>query len=624
VTDGLSPRAALSGAHTAPPENSPVVRWGLAIIGQWAYTAVWFALATASVHLLLVLWTRYVRNELTWTGREFLWMAPVSYFLLFEAIAVPAAILAVLFPVLRRPRVMVASMAWVSVFGALLLLAPRVHPAALALLALGAVVRLASLMRSPHRVRLAKGLKILVVPAVMIGVYGGAEQLTRQWREERALARLPAPPANAPNVLLVVLDAVRAANLSVYGYPLPTTPSLERLAREGVLFEWAFSTAPWSLPSHASIFTGRLPDELHADWKIPYIDSFPTLAQIMRGQGYATTSFTGNFMYVTTETGLARGFVHADDYELSLAEILRSNVFAQTESGSALINVPSVWMFFAVLSWPNLRQRAWPDHVRRTAPTMVDRFLDWQRRSHGRPFFAFINLFDAHQPYQVSPARSAEFYRGPGTEQVAEYDAAIAQMDHEVGRLVDSLSARGILDHTLLIITSDHGHLLGEHGLRFHANSLYLNVLRVPLIIRFPGGVPASMHIQNVSSLLDLPNTIQHLSGSGNAIIPGRSLSRFWSRDSAFLGALDHTAVAQVSVLASASEGPVRFGPIDALIDDHWHYIEGPGWNRELYDYHEDSTETRNLALDSAYADTMLALSHQLRLLAPHSAPLRR
>ena len=133
------------------------------------------------------------------------------------------------------------------------------------------------------------------------------------------------PPANSPNVLLIVLDTVRADHLSLYGYERPTTPNLERLAKRGIRFDNARATAPWTLPSHASMFTGHWPHELGAKWMTPLRGNLPTLAEYLGAHGYATAGFVANVVYCSQETGLARGFTHYEDYVLEKLAPLRTS-----------------------------------------------------------------------------------------------------------------------------------------------------------------------------------------------------------------------------------------------------------------------------------------------------------
>ena len=133
----------------------------------------------------------------------------------------------------------------------------------------------------------------------------------------------PLPSGDPPNVLLIVLDTVRADRLSLYGYRRPTSPTLERLAKRGIRFDEARATAPWTLPSHASMFTGRWPHELDVNWHTPLGTKFPTLAEYLGSRGYATAGFVANVHYCSYEFGLDRGFTHYEDYVLEPMTPLR-------------------------------------------------------------------------------------------------------------------------------------------------------------------------------------------------------------------------------------------------------------------------------------------------------------
>ena len=157
------------------------------------------------------------------------------------------------------------------------------------------------------------------VLAIMLLTFGG-----RAWSEYRASAALPPAPADARNVLLIVWDTVRAGNLSLHGYGRRTSPNLERLAGRGVRFDQAFATAPWTLPSHSSLFTGRWPHELTADWRSPLDETYPTLAEYLAAHGYDTAGFVANLDYCSRETGLSRGFAHYEDYPIELVGCLHA------------------------------------------------------------------------------------------------------------------------------------------------------------------------------------------------------------------------------------------------------------------------------------------------------------
>ena len=189
------------------------------------------------------------------------------------------------------------------------------------LLSAGLAVQSARLI-SAHRqaflrfVRLTTPILAGAVLALALATSG-----VRAWSERRAIAALAPPPRSAPNVLLIVWDTVRARNVGLYGHNRPTTPNLQRLAARGAWFRHAFSTSSWTLPSHASMFTGRWPHELSAGWKTPLDDREPTLAGRLSSLGYDTAGFVANLDYLGRETGVARGFAHYDDYPLTVREV---------------------------------------------------------------------------------------------------------------------------------------------------------------------------------------------------------------------------------------------------------------------------------------------------------------
>ena len=354
-------------------------------------------------------------------------------------------------------------------------------------------------LRAPHGPAARRGLL-----AIMLVTIGG-----RAWSEHRAAAALPAPPPGARNVLLIVWDTVRAGNLSLYGYDRPTTPNLERLARRGVRFDLAFSTSSWTLPSHASLFTGRWPHELGVDWKSPLRDDVPTLAEYLTAHGYDTAGFAANLDYCTRETGLARGFAHYEDFPIDLYDVFTRYVAlgnrleisdwavcpgqAPGEMRRALVREPDT---------------ALEEHAKNAAE--VDRaFLRWlaRQQERRRPFFAFLNYNDAHTPYEV-PDRSTPGFGLRPTSSLDRlmlfhwnsldkarlayhdvrmatdvYDDCIAYLDRRLGMLLDELGRRGVLDDTLVIVTADHGEHLGDHLLFFHGCSLYRQLVQVPLVI---------------------------------------------------------------------------------------------------------------------------------------------
>ena len=382
-------------------------------------------------------------------------------------------------------------------------------------------------------------------------VFGG------DWLKRHRESGRPSPSAAAPNVLLIVLDTVRADHLSLYGYDRPTTPALERWARRGILFSEARATAPWTLASHASLFTGRWPHELGVRWMTPLGTTVPTLAEHFGSRGYATAGFVANLIYCSYDTGLDRGFTHYEDYVLERLMALRTASLidqAVTEL-SALSGLVDAGPFRSLRA--AIGRSFFPREQRKDAGAINRAFVGWlsQRPEPARPFFAFLNYMDAHSPYVLPPGAAHRFGLKPESRddfqllnrhwdsidklrlapryralRADSYDNCIAHLDEGLGKLLDELAGRGVLDRTLVIVTSDHGEGLGEHGLFDHGESLYRTEIRVPLLIVPPAAPRTRGVVSQAVSLRDLPATIVELAGQGTGSpFPGRSLSRLWA-----------------------------------------------------------------------------------------------
>jgi arylsulfatase A-like enzyme len=423
------------------------------------------------------------------------------------------------------------------------------------------------------------------------------------FRESRAVAALPKAPERAPNVLLLVLDTVRAQDLSLYGYSRETSPRLSQLAARGACFDRAISTVSWTLPSHASMFTGRYPYELfrdfdkmkNIDWQAPLGPEYPTLAEYLAGRGYLTAGFVANWVYCDRVYGLDRGFLHYEDYQVSVEQTAKS----------AFLGLAFTRALYAAIN---------PQHVpaRKDAAEVNREFLGWLDHNPDRPFFAFLNYMDAHGPF-VPPVGFADRFvgeklpepttvpdfvpTGPGALELMEsrrrYDAGIAYLDMKVGQLLDELERRRLLDNTILIVTADHGEHFGEHGKTGHGYTLYMPVLRVPLIICFQGKVPAGQRIPQVISLRDLPATVCDLLDidQGRAF-PGESLARWWRPHS---GANTEAAFSNFDNHV-ANRNKYTAVHLRSLIDERCHYLlNAENGAEELYDLVGDPNETTNL-----------------------------
>ncbi len=294
------------------------------------------------------------------------------------------------------------------------------------------------------------------------------------------------PSSPRLNLVVVTLDTTRADRLGAYGARLVTTPNFDWLARTGVVFDQAMTSAPLTLPSHCSLFTGLLPPR-HGVRENAGFELGPAravLAEVLRGRGYRTGAFVASYV-LRRQTGLARGFdVYADT----------SAVEART--GKRTLRLPADVVTAEALEW-----------------------LD-----HGRaPFFAWLHFYDAHAPYQPpEPYRCAY----PGRP----YDASVAFMDAQVGRLIDWLRRRALLDRTVVVVVADHGESLGEHGEFTHARRLYESVLHVPFILRAPLAGLAGLRVRPVVRTVDMLPTVLALLHApppagidGVSLLPGRT-----------------------------------------------------------------------------------------------------
>ncbi len=256
--------------------------------------------------------------------------------------------------------------------------------------------------------------------------------------------------------------------------------------------------APWTYPSHTCFFTGQWPFELNTQWKFRLDTPQPTLAEFLASRGYQTAGFAANTNCCSYESGLARGFAHYEDYSLTPWSLLSRTV-------------PGKWILENLVSPGNFFDRKWIGLQTRHAHELNETFLTWLgRRRSDRPFFAFLNYFDAHEPYipplehygqfGIRPAFPRDFrflmdYVGTIKDllQLRDitmardcYDDCIASLDEQLGRLLETLQSRGLLENTDVIITSDHGEAFGEHKTFGHSYSVMLNEVGVPLVILSP------------------------------------------------------------------------------------------------------------------------------------------
>jgi arylsulfatase A-like enzyme len=614
--NAVKPRAVVSAAKPTLPG---VGACEVILIGTWIGLIVGFGDLG-----FLVINKRLLFRDFYRLGADFPWILPLGVMVM---VLVPALVIGLLARVRGSVRLGVPVLL-LSLVGFLDLCARlRLELWASLIISVAMAVQSVRLVRARSAgflrlVRRSVGWLMAILVGTMFVSLGG-----RAWSEYRQQATLPPAAAGAQNVLLVVWDTVRAANTSLHGYGRVTTPNLERLARRGVRFESAFSTSSWTLPSHACLFTGRWPHELGADWKAPVRDGVPTLAGFLAAHGYDTAGFVANLDYCGRETGLARGFAHYEDFPLSVFD-----TFDRYVALSRRIDVSSWVSYLDSLvekhtgRWYDLILRG-REHVK-SADAISGAFLRWlgKRPKTGRPFFAFLNYNDAHSPYEVPDRSIPGFGLRPATSskrQILEgftgldkmtlsnedvrmaidvYDDCIFYLDRRLESLLDELSRRGVLENTLLIVTSDHGEHLGDHRLFFHGGSLYRQVVQVPLVIVGKKGIPVGRTVAEPVSLCDLPATVIDLLGLGpDHPLSGRSAARYWQPRSPGVRVLADPLLMETTkpeLIINGGREPAAKGPMKSLVVAGMHYIRMADGSEELYNIDSDVDEKNNLAAD--------------------------
>jgi arylsulfatase A-like enzyme len=420
--------------------------------------------------------------------------------------------------------------------------------------------------------------------------------------------RLADSAASGPNVLLVVLDTVRADHLSLYGYPRRTTPYLEELARESVVYRNAISAADMTLTSYGSIYTSLYPSwhgAIPSPEKIIGLDSrFSTLAETLSSQGYLSMSVLANSGYLNPDFGLQQGFAFYDVRPVTPYLGLVRDHWLRRALRPALD---------LVLDTQELgRAFCRSDQITAGAIRLLR-----ARTARSAPFFLSVNYMGAHEPstppapYRDSfPGRDREFdaetdqltrqaiiagqkspaLRGHLRHIVSQYDAGIAFMDAQVRLLVDYLKQAGIYDRTLLIVTSDHGQAIGERGDYGHPSSVHGELVHVPLLIKYPGSSPAApgSRVDRIVSGVDLMPTI--LSAAGIPSPPGiQGRSLFEAADDPGRDVFTESSV-------SIRNTPIHHRDLQrALYLGPWKLIDTIGMKPELYRWTTDPRESHNL-----------------------------
>lgn len=437
-----------------------------------------------------------------------------------------------------------------------------------------------------------------------------------------------------PNVLLLVLDATRVDACSCYGNPRATTPVLDRLAAEGVLYEQAIAAAPWTLPAMASIFTGLYPGQLDIYPERRLAPDFETLAALLHQNGYGTFGITKNG-WLSGDFGLLRGFetmhklwqwLQTDD-DINAVNLIES----ASNKGTARVAFQRAWQGNFLKNSLNIAyNRYWPQ-TDDGAAKICNELTKWVKNQEG-PWFAYAHYLEAHLQYRPPRAWVDRFAHDPGRVQrlLAEdqqslawrhvagvdplsdedlealrdlYEAAVAYQDYRMGQIIDWLHAEGELDNTVVIVLADHGENLGEHGLMSHNYCLYDTLLHVPMVVRYPAAFAAGSRVSEQVQTLDLFKTILDLAAvQSPSNIASQSLLQPAARafTIAELGAPRSPYGTALSRFGLEPDDLAKYqAGLTTIRTDTHKLIVSTDERVELYAWPDDPGETRDLATSS-------------------------
>ena len=426
------------------------------------------------------------------------------------------------------------------------------------------------------------GLRITIPVAILLVLVGlGIELRGRS-------AEVP-PRPTGPNVLLLVMDTTRGDRCSINGYPRPTTPRLARFAQDAVVYRRAYVPAGWTGPSHASLFTGLRPDRhgFLAGVRMYLAQEPTTLAEALQAAGWRTAAWSSN-AYVTPDFGFGQGF---EQFRTTLEPPRPRGLVAGRQHRLAL------------------------EFMKATA-------------ERGEPFFVFVNDIQPHAPYVpppdfqalfVDPAVPAEeverarwfdpnraflFLTDP--DQIPPdvmrlrsdlYDAEIASLDASVGDFLDGMEQAGLLENTIVIVTSDHGEHFGEAGRVEHLYSLHLPILHVPLVVRVPGRLAGGIAVDDPVRLEDLAPTI--LEACGLDVPPGLDGESLFRLDPARPRVARASYGRQPQPKLERGQVPeAMLRGLRSVLDGRWHLIRDSAGVERLYDIEADPSESNDRSGD--------------------------
>ena len=403
------------------------------------------------------------------------------------------------------------------------------------------------------------------------------------------------------NVIIIVLDTVRQDHLSLYGYDRDTSPNLKKLAKDSTVFYNAYSNSSWTIPSHASLFTGLFPivhQTTQEDWKLN--GRLKTLAEVLSDNGYETLGIIGNAM-LRKGTGFNRGFSRYYETWKAPYKII-------DEKGKKIEKHPALSIFKKVLDV----------------------------RDNKKPFFTFINLMEPHSPYNSSHQFYNRFisdrttkiednmwrlyFAGRKSFSKAEikhlnelYDAELLYVDYLLGEMIDYLKKEDLWDNTVFIVTADHGENISDHNMMDHVFSLYESTIKIPLIVHYPKLFSPDSRDYSPVQLTDIFPTILKITGIGTDKYPsnGKSLIERGKKERVLFSEYYYPKQA-LKALGDGREAPslARYKRrIRSVILNKIKFIWGSDGMHELYDLSKDPQESKNVIDDAEY----LKLKNELK-----------
>jgi arylsulfatase A-like enzyme len=614
-------------SSTRDAEKMPIAkaRLGLdensASPGSLLSISIWFGIITGfgeGFGLLLfqrINWKQWAR--VMHVSKEILWISPLVDLCFFLLIGLAVGVLTRIFRRIPAKRVLVSLLCFFAAYDWLMLTGHFYRRAAL-LFALGVAVAFGRWFRKhePRSVIVLRRSAPWLAAALVFAIIGieGAKSIV----ESRAISHLPAAMSGSPNLLVIVVDTLRADHLSSYGYSRPTSPNIDNLARNGVLFENSIAPSSWSLPSHASLLTGR-PVHGHGmgnvepmpwlGWGKSGLKGLPTLGEALQKQGYRTGAFSANRIYFTSNVGLGRGFIHFEDYFEGVGDSFVRTQFGREFSRlymnrSAKSNFTRAFQSLGLGSWLDKDSEGSGDYggiygVRKRADEVNRETSRWVARDRQHPFLAVLNYLDVHFGYGGPPGYAKPAWDHGTT--IDEYDAGVKYTDDFIGQLLHGLDTLGVLRNTIVIITSDHGEALGDHGLSFHGAALYSELVRVPLVISWPGHVPPGIRVAQPVTNAAIADTVLSLIGAKQSQLSGPSLTALWSRFPPNDWPNPISELPQTNTIVSADramQGKIPLatdGWMSSVVSLQWQLIRHEKYGDQIFDWKADPTESNNL-----------------------------